>query len=243
MKAVTTTLLTITALAAVSLPTLAQDEESTLPVSVITNAEFCALLSQDPVVCEGILTGMTTARVVPEAFAGLISGEMPGAEASDAASLEPAAGESAAPLAEASPEVSEAPVEEATSAPEAGVGDTLARDDLELTLLKADWKPDISDSFYKPGKGQKYVSFLVRYEALEDGADYNITFWDALDASGKRYEAEVLGQIEPDLTVGDLAASKKVQGWVTYEVPADVNALQLIESQVLKDDLTWSVKR
>ncbi len=135
------------------------------------------------------------------------------------------------------------PAAEATPAPVARVGDTLARDDLELTLLKADWKPDISDSFYQPGKGQKYVSFLVRYVALEDGADYNIIFWDALDTSGKRYEAEVLGQIEPDLTVGDLAAGKKVQGWVTYEVPDDVNALQLIESQVLKDDLTWMSKR
>jgi hypothetical protein len=243
MKAVTATLLTVTALAAMSLPAFAQDEETAGPVTVITNADFCALVSQDPVACEGILTGMTTARVVPEAFAGLVGSEMPGADASPAASLAPAAGESAAPLMEESPEATEGPVEEATAAPVAGVGDTLARDDLELTLLKADWKPDISDSFYKPGKGQKYVSFLVRYEAIEDGADYNITFWDALDASGKRYEAEVLGQIEPDLTVGDLAAGKKVQGWVTYEVPAGVNGLQLIESQVLKDDLTWSVKR
>jgi hypothetical protein len=243
MKAVTTTFLAITALAAMSLPAFAQDEETAVPVTVITNSEFCALVSQDPVACEGILTGMTTARVVPEAFAGLVSGEIPGADASAAASLEPAAGESAPPLAEESPEATQAPSAQPTAAPAAGVGDTLARDDLEVTLLKADWKPDISDSFYKPGKGQKYVSFLVRYEALEDGADYNIIFWDALDASGKRYEAEVLGQIEPDLTTGDLAAGKKVQGWVTYEVPSDVNELQIIESQVLKDDLAWSVKR
>ena len=137
------------------------------------------------------------------------------------------------------------PSAEASAAPakEAGVGDTLSRDDLELTLVKADWKPDISDSFYQPGEGQKYVSFLVRYEALEDGAEYNIIFWDAIDKSGTRYEAEVLGQIEPDLTVGQLAAGKKVQGWVTYEVPQDVNQLQVIESQVLKDDLSWTSKR
>jgi hypothetical protein len=243
MKAVTATFLAITALAAMSLPAFAQDEETTAPVTVITNAEFCALVSQDPVACEGILAGMTTARVVPEAFAGLVSGEIPGADASAAASLEPATEESRAPLAEESPEATQAPSAQPTAAPAAGVGDTLARDDLEVTLLKADWKPDISDSFYKPGKGQKYVSFLVRYEALEDGADYNITFWDALDRSGKRYEAQVLGQIEPDLTTGDLAAGKKVQGWVTYEVPSDVIELQLIESQVLKDDLSWYVKR
>jgi hypothetical protein len=235
MRIIASTLLTVAALAAAALPAAAQDDDSALPVNVITNAEFCALVSQDPVVCEGILTGMTTARVVPEAFASLVSAEA----AIEAPSAEPGAGASGAPVAEPTVEASA----EASAAPVARVGDTLSREDLALTLLKADWRPDISDSFYQPGAGQKYVSFLVRYKALEDGADYNITFWDALDTSGKRYEAEVLGQIEPDLAVGDLAAGKKMQGWVTYEVPNDVNALQLIESQVLKDDLTWSVER
>ena len=71
MKAVTATLLTVTALAAMSLPAFAQDEETAAPVTRITNADFCALVSQDPVACEGILTGMTTARVLPEAFAAV----------------------------------------------------------------------------------------------------------------------------------------------------------------------------
>lgn len=240
MRLAPTALLATVALASLAVPAVAQDEGTDVPITVITNAEFCALVSDDPVVCEGIISGMETARVVPESFAEIF--DM--ASGTDVAA-DPSAEASLLPGADASAEPTEEPAAEATEAPaaEAGVGDALARDDLEITLLKADWKPDISDSFYQPGKGRKYVSFLVRYEALEDGADYNITFWDALDPSGKRYEAEVLGQIEPDLTVGDLAAGKKVQGWVTYEVPNDVNALQLIESQVLKDDLTWSVER
>jgi len=237
MRLTAATLLAITALAAPALPALGQDDGATLPVTVITNAEFCDLLGEDPVVCEGIITGMGTAGIVPEAFANLVGAEV----AVEAPSADPGADASGVPFAEASG----APSAEASGAPakEAGVGDTLSRDDLELTLLKADWKPDISDSFYQPGEGQKYVSFLVRYEALEDGAEYNIIFWDAIDKSGTRYEAEVLGQIEPDLTVGQLAAGKKVQGWVTYEVPQDVNQLQVIESQVLQDDLTWTSKR
>ena len=48
MKAVAATLLSITALAAIGLPALAQDEDLAVPVTVITNAEFCALVSQDP---------------------------------------------------------------------------------------------------------------------------------------------------------------------------------------------------
>jgi len=237
MRLTAATLLAITALAAPALPALGQDDGATLPVTVITNAEFCDLLGEDPVVCEGIITGMGTAGIVPEAFANLVGAEV----AVEAPSADPGADASGVPFAEASG----APSAEASGAPakEAGVGDTLSRDDLELTLLKADWKPDISDSFYQPGEGQKYVSFLVRYEALEDGAEYNIIFWDAIDKSGTRYEAEVLGQIEPDLTVGQLAAGKKVQGWVTYEVPQDVNQLQVIESQVLQDDLAWASKR
>ena len=133
-------------------------------------------------------------------------------------------------------------IEEATAEP-AGLGDTLARADLEITLRKADWDPDLSDSFYKPARGQKYVSVLVRYEALADGADYNIIFWDALDKDGERYEATVLGPVEPDLTVGQLAAGESVEGWVTYEVPKAVSRLEIIESQVLEDDLVWSIKR
>ncbi len=241
MRLTAATLLAISALAATALPALGQEEEATLPVTVITNAEFCDLLGEDPVVCEGIITGMASAGIVPEAFASLVSAEV----AVDVPTVEPGADASGAPVAEPTVEPAAEPSAEASAAPakEAGVGDTLSRDDLELTLLKADWKPDISDSFYQPGEGQKYVSFLVRYEALEDGAEYNIIFWDAIDKSGDRYEAEVLGQIEPDLTVGQLAAGKKVQGWVTYEVPQDVNQLQVIESQVLQDDLTWSSRK
>jgi hypothetical protein len=238
MRLTAATLLAISALAATALPALGQ-EEATLPVTVITNAEFCDLLGDDPVVCEGIITGMGTAGIVPEAFANLVGAEV----AVEAPSAEPGADASGVPVAEPTIEPAIEPSAEASAAPVAGVGDTLSRDDLELTLLKADWKPDISDSFYQPGEGQKYVSFLVRYVALEDGAEYNIIFWDAIDKAGTRYEAEVLGQIEPDLTVGQLAAGKKVQGWVTYEVPQDVNQLQVIESQVLQDDLSWTSKR
>lgn len=240
MKTSAAVLLATVALTALAVPAVAQDEGTGVPVTIITNAEFCALVSDDPVVCEGIISGMETARVVPASFAEVF--DM--ASGTDVVAA-PSAGASLLPEADASAVATEEPTAEPTEAPaaEGGVGDTLARDDVQITLLKADWKPDISDSFYQPGKGQKYVSFLVRYEALEDGARYNIINWDALDKAGTRFEAEVLGQITPDLKVGELARGKKVQGWVTYEVPQDVNQLQIIESQVLKDDLSWTSKR
>ena len=74
MRIVASSLLTVAALAAAALPVAAQDDEAALPVTVITNAEFCDLLSEDPIVCEGIITGMATAGIVPEAFATLVGG-------------------------------------------------------------------------------------------------------------------------------------------------------------------------
>jgi len=120
MRIIASTLLTVAALAAAALPVAAQDDGSALPVSVITNAEFCALVSQDPVVCEGILTGMTTARIVPEAFANLVPEEVP----VEAPSAEPGAGASGAPVAEPVAEPSVEPSAEASAVPakEAGVG-------------------------------------------------------------------------------------------------------------------------
>lgn len=175
MKTLAATLLTIAALAATALPVGGQEAEATLPPTIITNADFCGLVSPGSLTCEEVIAGMAAARILPEAFASLVITESatedtPGTESSGAG----------------------------------GVGDTLARDDLEITLREADWDPDISESFYKPGKGMKYVSILVEYEALADGAEYNIIFWDATDKAGKRYEATVLSPIEPDLTVGEL---------------------------------------
>lgn len=223
MRAVAATLLTIAALAATAVPVVGQEEgsappaDAALPLTVITNEEFCTVLGVDALVCEGIITGMATARVVPEAFAGLVTAELAGEPSTDTPEVEPAG--------------------------DGSVGDTLARDDLEITLLKADWKPDWSDAFYKPGQGNKYVSVLVEYKALEDGAYYDINSWDATDKAGTRYTATVLGPITPDLKVGNLAAGKTIKGWVTFEVPRDVNQLRVIESQVLKPDLAWNTKR
>jgi len=212
MKTAAATLLAIAALTAGAIPALGQDEETELPPTIMSNTEFCSMMAIDVATCEGILAGMVTARILPEAFAGML--------ATDSSE--------------------EATEDQATTT--GALGDTLVRDDLQITLKKADWKPDSSDAFYKPGKGNKYVSILVEYQALADGATYNITFWDATDKAGKRYEATVLGPITPDLKVGDLKAAETVEGWVTYEVPKSVNQLTFIESQVLKDDLSWTSK-
>lgn len=217
MRVFVAAIVTTVALFVTVVPVAAQVEETAPPLTIITNEEFCGLLSEDLLACEGVITGMATARILPEAFAELVATEPPVGSPTDDSSTVPG--------------------------DDGGVGDTLSREDLGITLLKVDWKPDISDVFFKPAKGNKDVSVLVRYEALQDGATYNIIFWDATDKAGTRYEATVLGPITPDLKVGDLAAGDTVQGWVTYEVPKDVDQLRIIESQVLETDLAWNIER
>jgi hypothetical protein len=187
---------------------------------VITNEQFCALLTDDLVGCEGIIEGMASTNIVPEAWADLL--------ATDFVTTDP----NVVPDIDRPEEI-----------PDGEVGDTQVRDDLEITLVRADWRPDLSDVFFKPKGGNKYVSVLVEYNALEDGATYNIIFWDAEDTEGNRYEATVLGPITPDLKVGSLAQGEGVRGWVTFEVPRDVNDLRVIESQVLKPDVAWNISR
>jgi hypothetical protein len=215
VKTIKAACLSMTALAILALPTIAQELEPP-PLTSIPDEQFCALVTDDLVTCEGVLTELGESNILPASFAA-VAEALAASAAADA-------------------------IAEATQEP-AGVGDAQARGDLQITLLEADWNPDLSDSFYKPAKGKKYVSVLARYEALEDGAAYNIIFWDAVDKDGNRYEATVLGPVEPDLTVGDLAAGDSVEGWVTYEVPKAVSRLEIIESQVLEDDLVWSIKR
>lgn len=220
MRAHVATLLIAVALVAFAVPALGQAEEFEPAVTVLPDEEFCDLVSDDPPTCEAVLTGLARARVLPQAYAlflGIVTPEP---------SPEPSAGTSGPGPAD-----------------DAKVGDSQARENLELTLLKADWRPDLSDSFFKPAQGNKYVSVLVRYEALDDGANFNIIHWNAFDRDGTEYDASVLGQIKPDLKVGQLAAGEKVQGWVTFEVPDDVSQLEILETQPLLTDLSWTIER
>jgi hypothetical protein len=191
VKTIKSLCLSLSAAVVLAVPAVAQEVEPP-PLTSIPDEQFCALVTDDLVTCQGVLTELGESNILPASFAAV---------------AEALAAESSAQA-----------VEEATQEP-AGLGDAQARSDLEITLRKGDWDPDLSDSFYKPAKGKKFVSVLARYEAT------------------------VLGPVEPDLTVGTLAAGDSVEGWVTYEVPRSVSRLEIIESQALEDDLVWSIKR
>lgn len=214
-------ILSIVALATLVAPVTAQDDVTAPPVTIISNEAFCGFLGQDVAGCEAALTGLAGARIVPEAFSALIRGQS----------------STRFPFPFPFPTPIGGPIVDGE------VGDTLSRDDVRIKLVRVDWTPDLSDSIFRPARGKKFVSALVRITALVDGARYSIVNWDATDDSGARYQATVPGAVAPQLLLGDLPVGESVKGWVTYEVPRAVNRLRLIESQDLKPDLAWSIQR
>lgn len=214
-------ILSIVAIATLAAPVTAQDDVLEPPVVIVSNEAFCSFLGQDVAGCEAALTGLAGARIVPEAYATLVRGQS----------------STGLPLPFPFPTPIAGPIVDGQ------VGDSLSRDDVRIKLVKVDWTPDLSASMFRPARGNKFVSALVRYAARVDGARYSVIDWDATDDSGARYAAMVPGPVAPSLLLGSLPARESVKGWVTFEVPRAVNRLRLIESQDLKPDLTWSIQR
>ena len=200
-------------------PASAQDDGTDPPATIISDAAFCGFVSQDAASCVAALTSLAGARIVPEAFAALIDGQ-------------PSTG---------FPFPFSGPI--TGSLVDGKVGDALSRDDSRIRLARVNWDPELSGSLFNPATGKKFVSALVRYWAIEDGASYSIVNWDAMDDTGARYAATVVGPKAPALLIGELAAGTSAKGWVTYEVPEEVNKLRLIESQDGKPDLAWTIQR
>ena len=214
MRSIPIVLLTAALLASGASTARAQDES----VTIVPNAQFCNLVTDDVAACEQALDTLGSAGMLPEAFAGLIVATAP---VGDADVVDTAPDESG----------------------NAVLGASQSRDDVKITVSKVDWKPKSSNSFFEPDEGNKYVSVLVVYEALEDDASYNPFYWSASDRDGFSYDYSAFNPKEPGLTSGHLRKGKKTQGWIAFEVPKDVAWLEVQESQFFGEDLYWTVKK
>jgi hypothetical protein len=144
----------------------------------------------------------------------------------------PTPGASAAPSAEASAQASTPP--EASPSPEPspslvakGHGVTvLCGADPCLTVTVVKWsfasKYKGSKAVFddKPAKGNVFVAVDIRYAATATGAAYHAVDW-TVDVNGKAYErAYPVNGPRPEVLNGELAAGKKAEGWVVFEVPS-----------------------
>lgn len=72
----------------------------------------------------------------------------------------------------------------------------------------------------KPAKGHVFVAVDVRYVATAAGAAFSSTDW-AVDVGGQGFDqAYPINGPKPELTNGQVAEGKKVEGWIVFEVPA-----------------------
>jgi hypothetical protein len=126
---------------------------------------------------------------------------------------------------------------------EGEVGDALPRGDVRVKLERLSWSPPSSDLLPGAATGKRFVSALVRYRALADGARYNVFDWYATDVTGARYPVMALSAKGPALLIGTLPAGGVVKGWVTFEIPEAMRDLRVIESQVGQPGLAWTVTR
>lgn len=124
-----------------------------------------------------------------------------------------------------------------------GVGATQSHRGVDITLVEVDWDVE-PGQFGGPDPGKRLVSILVLYVATEDGGNYNPFNWSAVDLDGFQWDRSFFGGREPALqSSSDLPAGRRAQGWVTFEVPEDLRALEIVETQGLSDHVRWLISR
>jgi len=100
----------------------------------------------------------------------------------------------------------------------AGIGYFIEWTDVKISLLEASVYTDYNE-YFGPDEGFKFVSVLVEYEALVDGASYNPLYWKLVDSESYGYDYYFMGK-EPILDSSNaLKAGRKAKGWLTFQVP------------------------
>lgn len=124
-----------------------------------------------------------------------------------------------------------------------GVGVTQSHGGVDVTIVEVDWQVDGGRRGPEPGK--RLVAILVLYVATEEGGSYNPYNWSAVDLDGFEWRRAVSSMSkDPTLSSSnDLPKGRRAQGWITFEVPEDVQALEIVETQGFSDHLRWLISR
>ncbi len=121
-----------------------------------------------------------------------------------------------------------------------GLGDTLGDDNLAVTLLGIEWVTPATPS-EGPEPERRWLSVLVRYEALDD-ADLSPTDdWRIEDQSGAggRY---VRNAKQPALVGGKLTKGEVAEGWLTFQLPLTLTGIALsYRDGIFGEDHGWVV--
>ena len=133
--------------------------------------------------------------------------------------------------------------EPAAEAPEGGSTATIGNpvqidDNLTVTVTDAKWAKSI-DEYQKPAKGYVYVALKVKYESKDSEVLVNSADWNVL-ADGERqgqWTIVMNDKWEPSLTFDTLAAGATTEGWMTFEVPAPKDSIEVrFENDLFSDE-------
>ena len=125
----------------------------------------------------------------------------------------------------------EASESEAEEKSEYGVGETATINDVDITLVGA--VESAGDDFFTPAEGNKFeiLEFEIANNSDEEVAVSSIMCFEAycddysIDVS---YDGELAPEAEGKSTLdGTVAAEKKMNGIIAYEVPADFERLEV----------------
>ena len=125
----------------------------------------------------------------------------------------------------------EASESEAEEKSEYGVGETATINDVDITLVGA--VESAGDDFFTPAEGNKFeiLEFEIANNSDEEVAVSSIMCFEAycddysIDVS---YDGELAPEAEGKSTLdGTVAAEKKMNGIISYEVPADFERLEV----------------
>jgi hypothetical protein len=120
-----------------------------------------------------------------------------------------------------------------------GIGYAYQDENLTVTLLDIDWDTDL------PGitadDGQQFVSVLARYAASQD-ADISPTDDWRLRDQDLEEGSDADASKSPALLGQEIAAGQTVEGWVTFQIPAEPRLLEVTYSDGLfGEDRQWLV--
>lgn len=119
------------------------------------------------------------------------------------------------------------------------IGFTYEDDNLSVTLVDVEWETDLPG--LTPDDGQQFVSVLARYEASQD-ADLSPTDDWRLRDQDLEEGSDADTSKAPALLGQEITAGQTVEGWVTFQVPADPGLLEVTYSDGLfGDDHQWLV--
>lgn len=104
-------------------------------------------------------------------------------------------------------------------------------DGLEMSILDYDENYVPVDEFEQAEDGMKYIAVELNLENYSQNSiyysDYN---FKVKDTDGYSYQTTSFGTKEPVLGYGTLNIDDTVRGWVTFEVPLEVNEFTLVYS-------------